>query len=244
MRTIQSDVNSCHGEGDDPRTEKQIAAYQRGQDIQRKALRDRRQWERYKAVLGEENVPSYGGFRRMKQAGSEKWQQLREQMVSKKANNTRAFSRNMANGLRQSPYHILTEEEQRTILTEAEQIGADQSILSFNTGSQTGFSDQTGKINVRGDIFPDLTSVQARDIMSSRAVLAHEYYGHYQFSPSAYEVGDWRDEMRASYIAALKTPGLTREERSALLVDAYDRAKASGYYYEYSKRAREIIYGY
>lgn len=78
MRTIQSDVNSCHGEGDDPRTEKQIAAYQRGQDIQRKALRDRRQWERYKAVLGEENVPSYGGFRRMKQAGSEKWVQLRE----------------------------------------------------------------------------------------------------------------------------------------------------------------------
>jgi len=79
--------------------------------------------------------------------------------------------------------------------------------------------------------------------MSERAVLAHEYYGHYDFAPSIFEATDWRDEFRASYIAAIKTPDLSDNDRRYLVLDAYERAKEAGRFYEYSKKAREIIYG-
>lgn len=55
---------------------------------------------------------------------------------------------------------------------------ADSSIFRFNEGSQTGFLDSERIINVRGDVLPDLNSNHPRDLMSTRAVLAHEYYGH------------------------------------------------------------------
>lgn len=80
--------------------------------------------------------------------------------------------------------------------------------------------------------------------MSERAVLAHEYYGHFKFYPSAFRPNDWRDEMRASYIAALKAPNLSDEDRAYLIIDAYERAKEAGHYFDYSKKAREITYGY
>lgn len=152
--------------------------------------------------------------------------------------------RSMANGLRDSPGRIITASEQNALILEIESLGADPSVFVFNAGARTGFNDRTGKINVRGDVFPDLTATSPRDTMTTKAVLAHEYYGHYQFAPSDYRVGDWRDEMRASYIAALKAPNLSREERAHLLVDAYDRAREAGHAYDYSKRAKEIIYGY
>ena len=91
---------------------------------------------------------------------------------------------------------------------------------------------------------PDTRSIKPRDIMSSRAVIAHEYYGHLAFHPSKFKVGDWRDEMRASYIAAIKTPNLSDLDRKLLMLDAYDRAKEAGHNYNYSKKARELIYGY
>jgi hypothetical protein len=122
-------------------------------------------------------------------------------------------------------------------------IEADESVFRFNEGDRTGFSDRTGYINVRGDIFPDKNSTHPRDMMSERAALAHEYYGHYNFAPSKFYVGDWRDEMRASYIAAIKAPNLSNHDRAYLMLDAYERAKNAGHYFEYSKKAREIIYG-
>ncbi len=75
-------------------------------------------------------------------------------------------------------------------------------------------------------------------------MLAHEYYGHYEFAPSQFAVGDWRDEMRASYIAAIKAPNLSDDDRRLLMLDAYERAKEGGRIFDYSKKAREIIYGY
>jgi hypothetical protein len=56
--------------------------------------------------------------------------------------------------------------------------------------------------------------------------------------------GDWRDEMRASYVAAIKAPNLTPHDRSCLMQDAYERAREHGLNVKYSKKARAIIYGY
>ena len=97
---------------------------------------------------------------------------------------------------------------------------------------------------IYGDVFPENTSIHPRDMMSERAVLGHEYYGHYMFAPSRFDAGDWRDEFRASYISSIKTPQLTDDDRRYLMLDAYERAKEDGYILDYSKKARRIIYGY
>jgi hypothetical protein len=97
---------------------------------------------------------------------------------------------------------------------------------------------------VRGDILPDLQSNNLRDNLSSKAVLAHEYYGHYKAYPSKFKIGDWRDEFNASYRAAIDTPNLSDEERRSLMLDAFDRAKEAGVNVKYNKMARRLIYGY
>ena len=152
--------------------------------------------------------------------------------------------RGMAMGLRRSLSHILTEDEIASIKADAEALGIDLSVLRFNAGRQTGFSDSIGLINIRGDILPDLESSIARDRMSQRAVLAHEYYGHFKHHPSEYPIGDWRDEFRASYSAAIDAPNLTDEDRRYLMLDAYDRAKEAGAFEGYDEIARRIIHGY
>ena len=151
--------------------------------------------------------------------------------------------RSFASGLRKQVSR-LTDAEINVLRADIDAIGADLSVFSFNTGLYTGYDDELAVIHVLGDVIPDKNGTSSRDVMSSRAVLAHEYYGHYNFAPSSFPIGDWRDEMRASYIAARTSPGLSREERRDLVVDAYDRAREAGYNYEYSKWAKEIVYGY
>ena len=151
--------------------------------------------------------------------------------------------RAMPMGLRRPASHILTEEEITRLKEEAVSIGVPLEKLIFNQGTQTGFRDRNAMIYVRGDVLPDLRSPIARDKMSSRAVLAHEYYGHCKNHPSEYEPGDWRDEFRASYDAAVHTPNLTDEERALLMIDAYDRAKEAGEFIGYDETARRILYG-
>lgn len=152
--------------------------------------------------------------------------------------------RKMSNGLRTSPHHILTDDEIATIKADAKSLNIPEEVLRFNEGDQTGFSDRRNVITVRGDVLPDLNSENLRDRLSQKAVLAHEYYGHYKHHPSTFRVGDWRDEFRASYRAAVDAPGLSDEERRMLMLDAYDRAKEAGVSVEYNKTARGIIYGY
>lgn len=177
----------------------------------------------------------------------EEWKQRNS--VAKPGENDIIKSRNiserrMANGLRTSPYHILSDEEIKSVKKAAKELNIPENILRFNQGNQTGFSDRKEIINIRGDILPDKSSNNLRDILSSKAVLAHEYYGHYKNHPSQFRVGDWRDEFRASYCAALNAPNLSDEERRMLMLDAYDRAREAGVSVRYNKKARRLIYGY
>ncbi|MDO4647958.1 MAG: phage minor capsid protein [Eubacteriales bacterium] len=153
-------------------------------------------------------------------------------------------NRNMANGMRTSSHHVLTDGEIESVKQDARILKIPEGILCFNKGNQTGFSDTRVIIHVRGDILPDIESRNLRDQLSQRAVLAHEYYGHYMSHPSKFRVGDWRDEFRASYKAAKYAPGLTDEERRMLMLDAYDRAREAGVTVKYNKYARRMIYGY
>lgn len=151
--------------------------------------------------------------------------------------------RYMSRGLRNSPAHILDENEIMSVKADAADINIPEELLRFNEGTRTGFNERTGFINIKGDILPDMESPLVRDRMSSKAVLAHEYYGHYLVD-SKLKPGDWRDEFRASYRAALITPNLTDEDRRMLMLDAYERAKEAGVTVNYNREARRIIHGY
>ncbi len=153
-------------------------------------------------------------------------------------------NRGMANGNRVSPHHILIQDEIASIMNDADEIGIPTDILKFNIGLQTGYSDLSNVIHIRGDVLPDVSSVVNRDLLSQKAVLAHEYYGHYLSNPSKFRIGDWRDEFQASYKAAINTPNLSDAERRMLMLDAYNRAKEAGVVAKYNKKARMIIYGY
>lgn len=155
-----------------------------------------------------------------------------------------AKNRRFPMSLRRPASHILTDEEIESIKKDAVRIGIDPSILRFNKAKQTSFNDDEKIIEIAGDVLPDLNSKIPRDRMSVMAVLAHEYYGHYKHHPSEYPIGDWRDEFRASYEAAIKTPNLSIEDRTYLMLDAYERAKEVGVYTPYDEKSRRIIYGF
>ncbi len=133
-------------------------------------------------------------------------------------------------------------------MDDIEALEADLSIFRFNAGNQTGFLDSEGIINVRGDVLPDLNSNHPRDLMSPRAVLAHEYYGHKHFD-DVFGVrnplpGSWNDEFRASYNAALYAPNLSDMDRMYLMLDALERAKEAGVNIKITDEIRRILYGY
>lgn len=153
-------------------------------------------------------------------------------------------SRNLPNGLRTAPSHILTETEIESLKKDIASIEADESVFKFNKGHRTGYDDVLDEIRVKGDILPDFSSKHPRDRMSSRAALAHEYYGHRANRGTNVPNGAWNDEFRASYMAAKNCPNLSDEERADLILDALERAKESGVTIKNNDFIRRIIYGY
>ena len=149
-----------------------------------------------------------------------------------------------ASGLRRSPHNILTNKEIASLKTDIAAIKADESVFLFNQGRHTAYMEDADVIFVKGDVFPDnVYSVHPRDMMSARAVLAHEYYGHRMYRGTILREGSWNDEFRASYMAALKAPGLSQQERSMLILDALERAKAAGVTIRWNSFMRRIVYG-
>lgn len=61
----------------DPRGEAERARYEKTQQVKADRLRDRKQWEAYRAALGKDETPTFSGFRAMKRADSPRYQELR-----------------------------------------------------------------------------------------------------------------------------------------------------------------------
>ena len=152
-------------------------------------------------------------------------------------------SRNMANGLRKPSTYILSEKEIDAIKIDIRAIGADESIFKFNVGSGTCYDDVLDEIRIRGDVLPDNTSLHPRDLMSVRAVIAHEYYGHRAYRGTKLLYGSWNDEFRASYMAAKNAPNLSAEDRRYLILDALERAKEAGISIKTNDFIRRVLYG-
>lgn len=151
-------------------------------------------------------------------------------------------SRNMANGLRKPSTYILSEKEIDAIKIDIRAIGADESIFKFNVGSGTCYDDVLDEIRIRGDVLPDNTSLHPRDLMSVRAVIAHEYYGHRAYRGTKLLYGSWNDEFRASYMAAKNAPNLSAEDRRYLILDALERAKEAGISIKTNDFIRRVLY--
>lgn len=175
------------------------------------------------------------------------WDELRKLALDRKnaiGKSYRGIQRDMSNGARRSPLYHLNEQDVADVEKAASEIGIPVDVLSFNTGTRTSYSDASGKINIRGDVFPDERSRNNRDSLSVKATLAHEYYGHGAYPNTKIQPNDWRDEFRASYRAAIDTPNLSDEDRRRLMIDAYERASEVGAKLNYTRDYRRIVHGY
>lgn len=148
-----------------------------------------------------------------------------------------------AGGLRRPALNTLEPEEIARLQEEFASLGGDPAILRFNKGAQTGFVDQTGHINVRGDVNPIEGAHHPRSAMSSKAVLGHEL-GHHAHRGTRLPIGAWNDEFRASYWAAKNLPNLSDEDRIYLVLDAMERAREAGVSFQPNALMRKILYGY
>lgn len=173
---------------------------------------------------------------------------------------TSTDDKDMSNGMRDVSRTPLTDEEIEYVKSEIRRIQADEKVFIFNDEDHITKSTCYGiledKIYVTRNVFPDKKygSAHPRDLMSVRAVLAHEYYGHrYYRDEYLYDIdrGDdnpttpyWEDECRASITAAKLAPGLTERDRSNLVLDAIYRAKEAGHLIEMDEFMKEVVYGY
>lgn len=153
-------------------------------------------------------------------------------------------TREMANGMRKSPFIPLSDEDKEHLLKEIAAIEADPGRFAFRDGFGTGYSDDRDIIFVSSNVFPPSDgSNHPRDLMSERAVLAHEYYGHRANRGTKLPKGSWNDEFRASYTAAKQCPNLTDEDRAYLILDAIERAREAGVSIRYNDFMRRVLYG-
>jgi hypothetical protein len=149
-----------------------------------------------------------------------------------------------ASGLRRSVHYELTDDDIELVMREALSISIPLEALEFERGDTTGYNESTDKIIIKGNIFPSPdASSHPRDVLTIRAVLAHEWYGHRKFRGTPLAIGDWKDEFRASYTAAVEAPGLSDVERYQLMLDAMARAKEAFVTISYNNRIREVLHG-
>ena len=165
--------------------------------------------------------------------------------IAKSSKKSIIKERGMANGMRRSPNVKLTDDDKVHLLLEIDAIGADRTVFIFRDGYGSGYSDMRDKIFVSSNIFPSNDgSLHPRDLMSERAALAHEYYGHRANRGTKVTQGTWNDEFRASYMAAKNCPNLSNDDRRYLILDALERAKEQGVPIQYNNFIRRTLYGY
>ena len=176
---------------------------------------------------------------------TEEWNEMQNKGILKKDTKSgKMKEREMASGARKS-YHIpLSEEDKQFILNEIDAIGADRNSFEFRDFQPTAYSDSRNKIYISSSVFPSTDgSLHPTDMLSVRATLAHEYYGHKSYRNTPLEKGSWNDEFRASYMAAKHCPGLTNEDRTMLINDAMQRARDAGVNIKSNAFIRRCLYG-
>lgn len=166
--------------------------------------------------------------------------------------------KNMSQGHRDMSMTPLTNSEIDYVKSEIKRIRADESIFIFNDSEHiqgsTCYNFYRDIIYITRNVFPDTKygSTHPRDLMSVRAVIAHEYYGHRtyrdeyieDYAKNHHSVELWQDECRASITAAKIAPGLNQKDKADLVMDAIYRAEEYNHYIEMDDFMKEVLYGY
>lgn len=166
--------------------------------------------------------------------------------------------KNMSQGHRDMSMTPLTNSEIDYVKSETKRIRADESIFIFNDPEHiqgsTCYNFYRDIIYITRNVFPDTKygSTHPRDLMSVRAVIAHEYYGHRtyrdeyieDYAKNHHSVELWQDECRASITAAKIAPGLNQKDKADLVMDAIYRAEEYNHYIEMDDFMKEVLYGY
>lgn len=164
----------------------------------------------------------------------------------------------MSQGHRDMSMTPLTNSEIDYVKSETKRIRADESIFIFNDPEHiqgsTCYNFYRDIIYITRNVFPDTKygSTHPRDLMSVRAVIAHEYYGHRtyrdeyieDYAKNHHSVELWQDECRASITAAKIAPGLNQKDKADLVMDAIYRAEEYNHYIEMDDFMKEVLYGY
>ncbi|MEK4303611.1 phage minor capsid protein [Oceanobacillus sp. FSL K6-0251] len=74
--------NDEYEEGEDPRTEEQKKAYEKEQEARRRANEEKKQYARWKGVMGDDAPKNLGAFRSMKRQDTVKFQELQSEYRS------------------------------------------------------------------------------------------------------------------------------------------------------------------
>lgn len=178
---------------------------------------------------------------------TEEWNKIKNSSkhLENSKNGVRMEEREMANGYRKSYLIPLSDEDKNFITQEIDAIGADRRFFEFRDRMPTAYSAQRDKIFISSSVFPSTDgSTHPTDMLSVRATLAHEYYGHRANRNTRLNAGAWNDEFRASYMAARNCPGLTDEDRAMLISDALQRAKDAGVNIRLNSFMRGCLYGF
>ena len=166
-----------------------------------------------------------------------------------------SFEKNMSLGLRRGIGIKLTKSEIDIVKKEALAIGIDLRHLVFNdtVHQRTCYVADDDIVYIGSDIFPDLKSMSTNpiDLLSIRAVLAHEYYGHKprrkqyldEYANKVERMPLWEDEYKANYDAAKNTPNLSQIDRYRLIQSAIRRCEEAGVFLERDQFVMEVLYG-
>lgn len=196
-------------------------------------------WEEVDPAKIGQNPPAV-----LSQAEAQKLQENALNQLTKPGQGDIINTREMANGMRKSPFIPLSDNDKAHLLEEISAIKANPEHFAFRDGFGTGYSDERDVVFVSSNVFPPSDgSNHPRDLMSERAVLAHEYYGHRENRGTKLPKGSWNDEFRASYTAAKQCPNLTDEDRMYLILDAIERAHEAGVSIRYNSFIRRVLYG-
>ena len=149
--------------------------------------------------------------------------------------------------LRSHPTNRTVTAEEELRLTQVwESFGGDPSKLRFNQGNRTGFVDETGLVQIRGDIFPNPDGLSVTARLDERIAMAHEL-GHVHTAHLNLPVGSWQDEWNAGRWAIENIPTLTKDEKITLIEDALDKArtqqKGTEFLSQLSDSMKALLYG-
>lgn len=141
LEEVEAAIRKSNTPIEDTRSRQEVELYKKQQAENRKARQDLYQYERYRAVIGEDAPQSYGAFRRLKKAGGDNWEMLQSKY--------KLYNQARREGVLPNAFHAATPEEKfKDYLlnfdhpTGKHKAHVINSVLGYNKNNWAEFSDK------------------------------------------------------------------------------------------------------